>query len=213
MSTKIILVRHGFSVANEKNIYAGIQDYPLSELGLKQAELCGKYFEKSSISAIYSSPLIRAYDTALSISKVKGLEIVIERDLRECEGGDWEGKRYEYLCSHYPFEYGIWVKDIGNAKCPNGESIKDFANRIFSAITNIAEKHDGECICIVTHATPIRVIEAFAKNVPICKLKDIGWCANASINSFIYENGNFSIEEMNNDAYLGGLKTYLPNNV
>ena len=213
MSTKIMLVRHGFSVANEKNIYAGIKDCPLSELGLKQAELCGKFFEKSNISAIYSSPLKRAYDTALSISKVTGLDIVVERNLRECEGGDWEGEKYEDLCRHYPVEYGIWVNDIGNAKCPNGESVKDFADRIFSAITGIAKKHDGECICIVTHATPIRVIEAIAKNVPIYNLKDIDWCANASINVFIYEPENFSIVETNNDRYLGDLKTHLPENV
>ncbi len=213
MKTKIIMIRHGFSEANDQNVYAGSRDYPLSELGLKQAKLCGEYLAKSDISFLYSSHLKRAYDTALPIAKATGLGIIIDKDLRECEGGDWEGMNYDELCRRYPVEYGIWVNDIGNAQCPNGESVKNFADRILTVITKIAKKHEGNTLCIATHATPIRVMTAIAKQIPIDNLKNVEWCANASINTFEYENGKFSIVELDNDKYLGELRSVLPSNV
>lgn len=213
MTTKIIMVRHGFSEANDKSVYAGSMDYPLSELGLKQAQLCGKEFEQSDISALYSSNLKRAYDTALPISKATGLEIIVDKELRECDGGDWEGMSYDDLCNCYPVEYGIWMNDIGNAKCPGGETIEEFADRILSAVTRIAKKHEGKIVCIATHATPIRVITTVANKLSILDMKNIPWCANASINTFEYENGEFSIVELNNDRYLGELHSVLPPNV
>lgn len=157
---RLILVRHGFSEANDKNIYAGSMDYHLSELGVKQAELCGERFRNVKVDAIYSSNLKRAYDTAVYVSREKGIQIIVDENLRECDGGDWEGRTYDELCELYPDDYGIWCNDIGRAICPNGESVKDFSCRIIKIITKIVEENKGKTVCVFTHATPIRVVTA-----------------------------------------------------
>lgn len=198
--------------ANDKNIYAGSMDYPLSSLGMKQAELCGEKFKNIKIDAIYSSNLRRAYDTAACVSKATGIEIVVDNNLRECDGGDWEGFTYDKLYELYPEEYGIWIDDIGNAVCPKGESVKAFADRIINTVTKIAESNEDKTVCIFTHATPIRVLTAVAKQIPIDELSKVEWSSNASINTFEYINGRFLIVELNNDAYLGSFKSQLPPN-
>lgn len=213
MKTKIIMIRHGFSVANDKKIYAGSKDYPLSKLGLKQAEACGKWFANKKVDAIYSSHLKRAYETALPISLTLGLEINVDKDLRECDGGDWEGLTYDELCEMYPQEYGVWCNDIGKAVCPNGESVKAFSERITNAVVRIAENNVGKIVCIATHATPIRVITALAKNIPVEELAKVEWTSNASINIFEYKDGRFTVIRLNDDEYLQNMRSKLPDNV
>ena len=212
MKTKIILVRHGFSTANERNEYAGNKDYPLSAIGQQQAQLCGRHFEGIHIDALYSSHLSRAYNTALPISKATGIDIVIDTDLRECDGGEWEGVEYNELCRRYPEEYGKWVEDIGHAVCPGGESVEHFAKRIVGAVSRIAQRHEGKTVCIATHATPIRVITATAKGLAISEFKYVAWCNNASINVFEYEDGRFFEVKLNDDDYLGAIRSVLPPN-
>lgn len=203
--TELILVRHGFSKANKLGVYAGNRDYPLSELGLEQARLCGEWFKDSEISAIYSSDLQRAYMTACFISEATGIDVFAEKELRECDGGDWEGVKYSDIEKLYPDDYNIWNNDIGKSKCTNGESIKQCANRILSAVRRIAEINDGRKVCIVTHATPIRIMTAAAKNVALEELAGIPWSANASINTFEYIKGVFSVIKLNDDEYLGNM--------
>lgn len=213
MKTKLIMVRHGFSTANDKKIYAGSDDYPLSTLGLKQAEACGKWFEDKKIDIIYSSNLSRAYETARPIAKTLGLEINVDEQLRECDGGDWEGLTYDELCEIYPKEYGIWCTDIGKAVCPNGESVKDFFKRIKDVVVRIAEDNIGKIVLITTHATPIRVITALARNLDVEKMSEVEWTANASINTFEYEDGKFTAISLNDEEYLQDMRSTLPANV
>ena len=89
--TKIIVVRHAQSLANEKGIFIGHMDMDLSELGKKQAELLGKYLLDKAfpIDVIYSSDLSRAMKTAEPTAITHGLEIIPDARLREICGGDW----------------------------------------------------------------------------------------------------------------------------
>ena len=67
--TTFLLVRHGYTEWIEKEILHGISDLPLSEFGLKQAELTAQYLKNTKIDRMYSSPLLRTMQTAEKISK------------------------------------------------------------------------------------------------------------------------------------------------
>ena len=69
MKTKLIVVRHGYSVTNVTNTFAGNLDVELNEIGIMQAEKAGEYLKKYKIDKIYSSDLVRAYKTALPIAE------------------------------------------------------------------------------------------------------------------------------------------------
>lgn len=213
MKTKIIMIRHGFSVSNKLQFFTGNLDIELSDIGKEQAKLCGKYFKKEKIDAIYSSDLIRAYDTAVPISEATGLEIIKEKELREIRAGDWEGVPFNELEEKYPYEYGLWRRDIGKAICPNGESVKDFSRRIINIVTKLAEENTGKTICITTHATPIRVMCTYSQGIPIDEMAKVQWIRNASMNVFDFEDGIFTPVILDYVDHLENLHTALPDNV
>ncbi len=213
MSTKIIMVRHGFSLANEAKKFAGHWDVELTELGKKQAEKAGAYFKEHPVDAIYSSDLLRAYQTAEPIGKALGLPIHKDTGLREIRAGEWEAIAFDEMAVRYPKEAELWVTDIGRSGCPGGESVVELAERIVGAVRHIAEKHDGQTICITTHATPIRALCTVASGTPVEEMVKVPWAANASINVFEYEDGAFKAIELDIVEHLGDLLTQLPANV
>ncbi len=232
MATKIIMIRHGFSVSNDKRLFTGQTDIELTEKGREQARLCGEYFkvfnvcsacasewtEKiwdngiTSVDAIYSSDLSRAYDTALEVGQVLGIEVEKSEKLREIYAGKWEMMPFSEIDDIYRDEYSVWKNDIGRASCTGGESVADLANRIERAVRDIAQRHDGGCVVLVTHATPIRVICTLAEGLPACEMGRISWVSNASISIFEYD-GSFKTVRKNITEHLGDLKTDLPRGV
>ena len=213
MATKIIMVRHGFSIANEQGKFAGHWDIDLTELGKKQAEMAGKWFKDHPVDAIYSSDLLRAYRTALPIGEALGLPVHKDEGLREIKAGKWEGLCFDRMAEDFPKEAELWMKDLGRSGCPEGETVAELAERVAAAVRRIAERHDGETVCIATHATPIRAVSTLASGVPIEEMSKVPWVANASINVFTYENGRFKAEKLNIIEHLGSLLTSLPDNV
>ena len=213
MKTRFIMIRHGFSTANDVGLFAGFLDAELTETGKKQARLCAEALENEKIDAIYSSDRSRAYDTALPIAKTHGLEVIKCSELREINGGEWEGMLYNDLCTTYPEEYSIWRYDIGNAVCTGGESVKELSARVISLLERVARENEGKTVCITTHATPIRAVCTAAAGLPVERMKEISWVGNASLNIFDYEDGIFTAVKLSDTSHLGDLCTKLPSNV
>ncbi len=210
MKTTLIVVRHGNSVTNVTNTFAGHLNAELNETGLIQAEMAGKYLENFSIDKIYSSDLKRAYDTALPIAKKHNLEIETKKELRELYAGDWEGKTYLEIEKLYPEEYNLWMNDIGNCAPENGEKISDFFDRIKNAVFDIARENVGKTVCITTHATPIRVLKTISEGKDVFDMTEVSWCANASINIFEFENDKLSLVKYDITEHLGDNVTVIP---
>ncbi len=211
--TKLILVRHGFSAANEMRRFAGHFDVELTEIGHEQAKRCADALKDEKIDAIYASDLRRAYDTARPIAAALNLPVLPKKELREIFAGEWEGKLFDDLLTEYPEAYGLWKNDIGRAVCTGGESVKQLSDRILGAIAAIAEDHDGESVLIATHATPIRAVCTASVGLPAEEMAWFHWVVNASINVFEYENGRFTAVSLNQKKHLEGLETKLPRSV
>lgn len=213
MSTKIIMIRHGYSISNDLKFFTGQSDIALTELGRKQARLCGELFkDKKGIDAIYSSDLSRAYDTALEVGKALSLEVTPDENLREIFAGEWEMMPFLEIEAKYPEEYSVWKNDVGRATPTGGESVAAMAKRIEGAVRRIAEKHDGGCAVIATHATPIRVICALSEGFDVTDMGRVPWVSNASVSVFDFD-GKFRLIEKNITSHLGELKTDLPRGV
>ena len=113
--TKFYIVRHGQSEGNALGKFLGHTDLGLTELGHKQGKKTAEYLSDKGIDAIYSSDLVRAYDTAKYLSDLIGVEPVKTRELREILG-DISFKEYEI--SQYIKDY---LKE--NITSVNGEII------------------------------------------------------------------------------------------
>ena len=201
--TKIILIRHGESLANAQKIYLGHTDWDLSENGKKQAQIAAEYFKDEKIDAIYSSDLIRAYNTAVPHSQLHSLPINAREELREIHLGDWEGRYIDDLLRdfHDEFVYG-WRDSFGVFQPPNGESVPHLAKRIRDAVIAIAEENEGKTILITTHAAAIRsfwglVTETVAEEVA----EKIPFPTNASATIVYYEDGRLIPGEFSVDHY------------
>src|SRR5438876_6765909 len=88
---RIFLVRHGETLANREFRYIGARDDVLSEHGQAQAERLADALSIFPVAAIYSSPLQRAYHTALPVAARLGLEVQLDENLLEGRFGTWEG--------------------------------------------------------------------------------------------------------------------------
>lgn len=182
MSTTFIIIRHGYSKSNEYGRFIGQTDVALSERGKIQAEQTAKYlYGHYSIDFIYSSPLQRAYQTAVPLSNYFHLPIQIETDLQEINGGAWEGKLPEELLKLYRDDYTLWLSNIGVARCTQGENMQEVQNRALKLLSKIANKHEDKTIAIITHAGVIRALQCFWNNLPLSEMKTIPWVENCSL--------------------------------
>ena len=212
--TKILMVRHGQSEANNLEVFAGNYDIPLTELGEKQAQCTADFIaENYSVDKVYSSDLKRAFKTAEYIAEKFGLQVIPEKNFREIFAGKWEAVKFDTLATEYAEDWKIWRNDNGNSRCTGGESVKELAKRVCSALEKVAVENEGKTVAIGTHATPVRAAQSVFGGFSFDEMKNIPWASNASVTELVYENGVFTVVEASIDGHLSGLKSQLPANV
>ena len=212
--TRILLIRHGQSIANVEKIFAGNFNSPLSELGMLQAEQTAEYIaENYNVDKVYSSDLKRALSVGKAIADKLRMDVTAQKNLREISAGLWEGCSFEELYERFPSYRDVWLNDIGNATCDGGESVAQLQRRFVSAVTDIAEENHGKTVVITTHATPIRSMQCFCEKKTLDEMKNIPWVSNASVTELEYTGGEFSIVRVGYDAHLGECVSRLPSNV
>ena len=212
--TRLLIIRHGQSQANLDGIFVGHINSPLSDLGMRQAELTASYIaETYHVDTVYASDLDRAFYTGKRVADLLGLPITADAQLREIYAGDWENVKFDTLATQYGEPYQVWLKDIGRAICTNGESVAQLQTRFVSALRRIARENDGKTVVIGTHATPIRTFMTHCADCDLSQMKDIPWVSNASVTIVEFENDVFRIVTPGYDKHLGDLRTALPKNV
>lgn len=153
---ELTLVRHAQSTANRDGILQGQTDPPLSELGRRQASQIGAWFRERSISwdAMYTSPLARARDTALIISRALGREAPSDDpDLAELHAGAMQGKTGLELRRDHPSFYTRAIDGLGDYSEFGGESYAAVQERVQRFIGKLGERHrEGEqSVLAVSH--------------------------------------------------------------
>lgn len=206
--TRIIVVRHGESAANNGGTIAGQMDVDLSELGLKQAELVAKYIAKNyKVDKIYSSDLQRAYKTALAIGKALNMDIVKTRSLREIYAGIWEGMKYSDIKEIYADDYKVWTEDIGKCRPTGGESAKELGDRVMAELNKIKDENENKTVVAVTHATVIRAAQTIIELGNIERMQEVDFVSNASVNILEFDNGKWEVKATSIDSYLADMRT------
>ena len=185
---KIILIRHGQTIANLKSRYQGHTDNELTELGLKQAKELAKILKKRYlINAVFTSPLIRAFDTANAVAKSFKLEPFVLDELKEIDFGKWDGLTYDEIALKYPISK--WLENPLGVEIDGGENWMSFINRINAAFKKIASS-EFDNIAVVSHAGVIRFYLAGLLN-----LKGL------DVFNFQVNNGSFCEVVVNDDRF------------
>lgn len=130
---RLVLWRHGQTVWNAERRFQGQSDIPLDETGQSQAERAARLLAALRPDLIVSSDLSRAASTAAPLARLTGLEVMLDKDLRERHGGCWEGLTDGEIRERYPAEHAAWAP-------PDGEPSPVVADRVATALHRIADR-------------------------------------------------------------------------
>jgi 2,3-bisphosphoglycerate-dependent phosphoglycerate mutase len=187
--TTILLARHGETDWNRDNRFQGHADPPLNETGRTQARALAKTLAGEPLSAVYTSPLRRAAETAETVAAVHGLDVEVDDGLREVDVGSWEGLTRAELEEHYPAQFGRWVS--GEQGWEDGETYDEMGRRVIAALRRLAERHDAHHVVAVTHGGPIRAAIAAAQGISHTDARRRGpLITNGFVARFAVENGH-----------------------
>ena len=153
----IIFLRHGQAENNTKRILAGrTEGVPLTKTGVEQAEGIAKYLKHMDISAIYSSPIERASNTAKIVADYNSLNYELDDRLIEIEMGKFTRMNYDDMFAKYG---NVFLKFYENdpiiAKC-EVETFAEVQKRVLDMVGYIVKKHKNQNVVLVTHMDPIK---------------------------------------------------------
>lgn len=187
----IWLLRHGQTTANAQEVIQGPRiDAPLSELGQRQAASLGEALAAEPLAAIYSSPLVRARDTAAAVvrhhhdERTRGkLAVQVVPDLYEMDYGAFVGQPYQAIRDEMDQVLDAWRMGFTDEPFPGGESallaqtrIRPFAHRLVEAAA-APDRH----VAVVAHGRINRVLIATLTGAGLTRLEEFPQ-SNACIN-------------------------------
>ena len=171
---KLILVRHGETAWNREKVFRGRADIPLSQRGLRQAELTGKALRgchwllvarprarRGATSAvpevIYTSPLQRSLRTAEAIARETGSRLISELALADIDFGEWTGLPQAHVKERFPELYKQWKSTPHLCQLPGGERLEQVWRRAGDFAHETVAKHQGTVV-IVTHRVVLKAL-------------------------------------------------------
>ena len=156
--TRVFIVRHGATVLNAEDRFAGATDVALSEEGREQARRLADRLAHEKISAIYASPLGRTVETARILAAPHKLEVQVREGLREINHGRWEQMTRREVEQKFPEEAAEWEKDPYTFAPQGGESGLAVTARALPVLIDLVQHHCGENFLVVSHKATIRLL-------------------------------------------------------
>ena len=190
----ILVARHGETEANRQRLALGRADPPLTERGVEQAAALAERLATSGIEIVFTSPLLRARETAAPIAAAAGAEVVVDDRLVELDYGEWDGKQFPDLP---PDALARWRNDPTFAP-PGGESLRAVATRVAGFCTEVL---DGPSVVAVSHVSPIKGAVTWALGAG----EELGWrmfLDLASITRIAGRDGQASLVGFNDISHL-----------
>jgi len=199
--TKIYLVRHGQTAWNKEEIFRGRSDVPLDETGLREAELAAGFFRGAEVTAIYSSPLSRASQTAGKIAEVLSLKVVPLEGIMDMSFGVWEGRPLREIKENDGERYRQWLEAPHRLNLPGGESLDEVRERSMAALEGVIRRHAEEAVILVSHRVINKVILCAILGLDNSHFWQLAQDTTA-INLIHHRNGRYSLSLMNETCHL-----------
>ena len=201
--TRLYLLRHGQTELSVARRYSGRGNPPLTEVGRGQAEAAARRLAKvEGLTAVVSSPLGRARETARAVAAAAGAELSWDDDLIETDFGAWEGLTFTEAAERDPDVHRQWLGDP-SVPAPGGESFDQVHHRVRRARNAIVSRFGGANVVVVSHVTPIKCLLRMALDVGPSLLFRLHLdLASLSVVEF-YPDGHASVRLVNDTSHLG----------
>ena len=158
LTTHVVIIRHGQSQGNAEGRFGGHTDTPLSPRGRKQAQATAKALASEKFSAIYSSDLPRAIETASPLAKLVGVPLETSDGLRERSVGVMEGLTFEEAAEQHPEQYQALLRRDFEHVLAGGESYRQTLDRASRQLDEAIEQHKGGRIALFAHTGTICIL-------------------------------------------------------
>jgi probable phosphoglycerate mutase len=175
---RVVLWRHGQTDWNVENRFQGHSDIPLNKVGHYQASEAAQVLAALRPDRIISSDLIRARETAAALAALTDITVEINPNLRETDGGLWEGKLASENRATHGELFANWYEGGDEPAGVTGERRSDVAKRAVAVIEKETTNFSGT-IVFVTHGGTVRSVLGSILKLPIAQWGVIGGLSNA----------------------------------
>lgn len=206
MTLNIYFLRHGQTALSRANHFCGCGSNPeLTNEGHQMAQMFASHYHQLPWTAVYSSNLKRAIDTAEPLVDKLGI-ISEQRDgLKEIDFGDWEGMSVDEVKMKYPDDHNKWTENPAVFAPTSGESAIQIANRALPILEEIKQRYSNGNVLVVSHKATIRIIISSLLGIdlakfrtrlacPVASLSMIEWQTSGPLLSFLADRNHLSQE-------------------
>lgn len=199
--TNIYLIRHAEAEGNLYRRSQGHFDGKITPLGYQQIAALAERFRTVALDALYSSDLSRARTTAGAIEKYHPeLELTPEPRLREICMGVWEDRAFGDLAHENPEQMAFFSNDPDKWRVEGSETFPALIRRIRSIILELAARHEGQTIAVVSHGMAIRSFLSHVQGLP--STDQIPHGDNTAVSLLHVEGEQVEIEYYNDNSHL-----------
>lgn len=178
---RIVLWRHGQTAWNAEGRFQGQTDVPLDDVGRAQARQAASMVARLEPTLIVSSDLGRAHETARALADVTGLSVALDPDLRETNGGSFQGLTGAQIQAQFADDWAAWATGDPHHRNPGGgESRADVAARMLRAVLRAADQVGEGLAVLATHGGAARLAVAQLIGLPLERVGSLGVMSNTA---------------------------------
>lgn len=156
---RVYLIRHGQTDWNATGRWQGhALAVPLNDTGQQQARELAAFLQDRPLSAIYSSDLLRAWQTAVILGGARGMEPIVDVRLRELHNGRFQGMTHEEIQAQHPEALAEFRADMMGYRIEYGETRYELQDRAYAAWRDITANAPGPAVALVAHGGTIKVL-------------------------------------------------------
>jgi probable phosphoglycerate mutase len=201
MPRVLYIVRHGATDWNQSKCIQGQLDTPLNGAGRSQAALAAKRLAALGATALYSSDLLRAYETAQIIAQAASLQIIQKPGLREMHFGAWQGLTLDEIRERDPELYAARRERPYEVPPPGGEAWRQFYQRSVKSVHDILHATDAERVIVATHSGVCTVLGLEALGLGYAGKRPFS-NANCAIHTIAVEGSRWEALSLNDVSHL-----------
>lgn len=200
---RLFVLRHGQTAWNAEQRIQGHLDMPLNDTGHWQARCLAQALQGETLSAIYSSDLQRARDTATPLAQAQGLQLQLDAGLRERHFGSFEGHSFAEIEARWPDQALRWRQRDPDFGPGGGEVLRAFFDRCVACAVRLASAHAGQSIALVAHGGVLDCLYRAALGLELSAPRS--WpVANATVNRMLWTPQGLTLVGWNDASHLEG---------
>lgn len=200
--TEIFLIRHTQAEGNVARMMQGHWDGDITPLGEQQIAALAERFKDISIDVLVSSDLYRTRATATAITKYHSLPMETDPRLREIMVGPWESRYFGDVAHETPELANRFWNNPEKFIMPGAETYYDVQRRMCEVMFEIAKKHEGKTVAVVSHGAAIRCFMSFVTGIPLNNNRELPIFDNTAVSRLVFSDGEFICDYTNDASHL-----------